>query len=72
MRGIKADCGTIIKKGDVISFSFGIPPKKEIADVGEHGGSLIATMRGSSKPNQASLGYLKKCVGKLYLERSLT
>lgn len=68
MRGVKADCGSIIKNGDVISFSYGIPPVREIADVGvTDSGGLIATMRGNSKPHQSSLGYLKKCVERLYL-----
>lgn len=65
--GVKADCGTVIKKGDVISFSYGIPPQREIADIGDHVGTLIATMRGKSTPNQAGLKFLKKCVERLYL-----
>ena len=72
MSKVKAACGNVIKRGDVISFSYGIPPVREISDVGEtSSGSLIATMRGNSKPNQVSLGYLKKCVGRLYLVKEL-
>lgn len=69
MRETKADCGTIIKDGDVISFSYGIPPTREIADISEIDGRLFATMRGNSKPNQCALGKLKKYVERIYKEK---
>lgn len=72
VRGTKAQCGTTIKDGDVITFSYGIPPIVETADVTIEGGILTATMRGNSKPHKSSVRYLKQCVQLLYLKTPTT
>lgn len=58
-RAIKDDWGNVIKAGDVISFSYGIPPVGVKAPVVEKDGILWALTPGHA-PEQAKLSYIRK------------
>lgn len=62
---IKDGDGKIIKEGDVIYFSYGIPPVGVYAPVVSIKGKLVAITKGH-KPEQCSLRELKRHVGIFY------
>ena len=67
MTSVKAECGNVIKEGDVISFSYGIPGVRVDAPVILRNGKLIAITEGH-KPAECEIKKLKKYVGNLYIE----
>jgi len=62
---IKDSEGNIIRAGDVIGFSYGIPPRGVKAPVIERDGKLIAITKGNT-PSECELGKLKKYVGEFF------
>jgi hypothetical protein len=59
VKAIKDDWGNVIKDGDVVYFSYGIPPTGVKAPVFERDGVLwIATP--DHNPKEAKLSYLRK------------
>lgn len=58
-RVIKDDWGNVIKAGDVVSFSYGIPPVGVKAKVEERDGVLWILTPGHNPP-EAKLSYLRK------------
>lgn len=64
----KDEDGKVILDGDRISFSYGIPPVKEYAQIKDEGGILYAHIEGDSKPSVISVRYLKQNVQIIYKE----
>lgn len=64
---IKDDAGKIIKHGDTISFSYGIPPVGVRAKVEERDGVLWIVVPEPHKPSVERLSKLKKWYN-VYLE----
>ncbi len=65
---IKDEDGTVVKEGDVIHFSYGIPPTGVDAPVISRNGKLIAVTTGHNPP-ECPLSTLKKYVGNFYIKR---
>lgn len=66
---MKDDDGQEIKEGDVISFSFGIPPIRVIAPIVSKDGELFAITKGHN-PAQCKLKLLRRYVGNFYKEQN--
>lgn len=56
----------IVKAGDKIIFSYGIPPVRVIAPIVLEDGKLVAITKGHT-PSKCELKKLKKYVGQFYL-----
>lgn len=59
--------GNIVRAGDTVTFSYGIPPIKVVAPVISRDGQLIAITKGHN-PAECELRELKKTVGAFYKE----
>lgn len=59
MKAIKDDWGNIIKAGDTISFSYGIPPVGVKAKVEERNG-ILWVLTPEHNPKESKLSYIKK------------
>jgi len=70
-KGIKDDDGFEIKEGDVVGFSYGIPPIGVKAPIVKKDGELYAITEGH-KPPQCKLRLLRKHVGSFYKEPPIT
>jgi hypothetical protein len=66
---VKDSDGEEIRAGDLIVFSFGIPPVRVEARIVEHSGRLMALTPGHT-PKQCELRRLKKIIGGIYKARS--
>lgn len=64
---IRDSNGELVREGDVVTFSFGIPPKGVRAEVIRRDGKLIALTPGHN-PKECALDELKGHVGSFYLE----
>lgn len=62
--------GKPIRAGDVISFSYGIPPVGVEAKIADVNGVLFAMTPGH-KPDKCKLSELRQCVGEFYRIRSI-
>ena len=62
---MKDSDGKIIKEGDTIIFSYGIPPLRVIAPIVMEDGKLVALTEGHN-PSKCELRSLKKHVGNFY------
>lgn len=68
VRAVRDVYGEHIEAGDIISFSYGIPPIKVIAPVIERDGKLIALTDGH-KPHECNVRTLKKHVGEIQIHK---
>lgn len=59
--------GVAVQAGDVIHFSYGIPPVGVIAPVVERNGKLVAITEGH-RPPECELSALKRHVGEFWIE----
>ena len=66
-RPIKDEDGTIVKEGDFIRFSYGIPPVVVRAEIIARDGKLIALTPGH-KPDECSLRQLRRHVGNFSID----
>lgn len=66
-KAIKDDWGQEIKAGDVVSFSFGIPPTGVKAKVEDRNG-VLWVLTPEYNPKESKLSYLKKWFN-IYLEK---
>jgi hypothetical protein len=67
-KNIKADCGSVIKAGDKISSSYGIPPTRICGNVFSRDGELWVSVDGNHKPKLASLKEFKETLFVIYKE----
>ncbi len=68
-RGKLVDCeGVEVRAGDIVHFSYGIPPVGVSAPVVRRGGKLIAITKGHN-PEQCPVSELEEHVGVFWVEK---
>lgn len=68
MRPIKDSDGVVVKPGDAVRFSYGIPPVGVCAEVIERDGRLIALTPGHN-PKECPVSQLKRHVGDFWIAK---
>ncbi len=63
---LKDNNGEWVTAGDLIEFSYGIPPVRVIGAVHEHNGNLWIQVKGNHIPKRTSLRSLRRFVGAWY------